>query len=62
MPSGARHERVDAISDEMAAPSTRMVLISIYERDDLADLILASPAVRFLPKAPSIASLLRSRA
>jgi hypothetical protein len=46
----------------MAAPSTRMVLISTYERDDLADLILASPAVRFLPKAPSIASLLRSRA
>jgi DNA-binding NarL/FixJ family response regulator len=44
-----------ALTEELdaRAPSTRIVLISTYERDDLADLILDSPAVGFLPKAPS---------
>jgi DNA-binding NarL/FixJ family response regulator len=32
------------------APSTRVVLISVHERDDLADLIRDSVAVGFLPK------------
>ena len=41
------------LSHELAAraPSTRIVLISSYDRDDLADLIAESPAVGFLPKA-----------
>ena len=44
-----------ALKEELDArsPSTCIVLISTYERDDLADLILGSPAVGFLPKAPS---------
>jgi DNA-binding NarL/FixJ family response regulator len=54
-------EKLDA-----RAPSTCVVLISTYERDDLADLILDSPAVGFLPKsapgAAAIAGLLHSRA
>jgi DNA-binding NarL/FixJ family response regulator len=44
-------------------PSTRVVLISSYERDDLSDLISDSPAIGFLPKpvlsASAIDSLLR---
>jgi two-component system nitrate/nitrite response regulator NarL len=41
------------LSHELAAraPSTRIVLISSYDRDDLADLIAHSPAVGFLPKS-----------
>jgi len=41
-----------ALSRELDAhaPSTRVVLISSYDRDDLADLISDSPAVGFLPK------------
>jgi two-component system, NarL family, nitrate/nitrite response regulator NarL len=40
------------LSHELAAraPSTRIVLISSYDRDDLAHLIAHSPAVGFLPK------------
>ena len=40
------------LSHELAAsaPSTRIVLISSYDRDDLAHLIALSPAVGFLPK------------
>jgi len=32
------------------APSTRVVLISSYDRDDLTELISGSPAIGFLPK------------
>jgi DNA-binding NarL/FixJ family response regulator len=41
------------LSHELAAraPSTRIVLISSYDRDDLAQLIEHSPAVGFLPKS-----------
>ena len=41
------------LSHEIAAraPSTRIVLISSYDRDDLALLIAHSPAVGFLPKS-----------
>jgi two-component system nitrate/nitrite response regulator NarL len=52
------------LSRELAAraPSTRIVLISSYERDDLGDLIAQSPAAGFLPKtdlgADAIARLL----
>jgi len=40
------------LSHELAAraPSTRIVLVSSYDRDDLAQLIEDSPAVGFLPK------------
>jgi two-component system, NarL family, nitrate/nitrite response regulator NarL len=40
------------LSHELAAraPSTRIVLVSSYDRDDLAQLIDDSPAVGFLPK------------
>ena len=38
-------------SEEFLASASR--LISTYERDDLADLIFDTPAVGFLPKAPS---------
>jgi DNA-binding NarL/FixJ family response regulator len=40
------------LAQELAArtPSTQVVLISSYERDDLSDLIVDSPAVGFLPK------------
>jgi two-component system, NarL family, nitrate/nitrite response regulator NarL len=40
------------LSRELAthAPSTRVVLISSYERDDLADLLAHGPAAGFLPK------------
>lgn len=31
-------------------PSTRVVLISVYERDELSDLVADTPAVGFLPK------------
>jgi two-component system, NarL family, nitrate/nitrite response regulator NarL len=45
------------------APSTRIVLISSYDRDDLSDLIAHSPAVGFLSKselgAAAIERLLR---
>jgi DNA-binding NarL/FixJ family response regulator len=53
------------LAQELAArtPSTQVVLISSYERDDLSDLIVDSPAVGFLPKpvlsASAIDSLLR---
>jgi DNA-binding NarL/FixJ family response regulator len=53
------------LAEELAvkAPSTKVVLISSYERDDLSDLIADSPAVGFLPKpvlsASAIDSLLR---
>jgi DNA-binding NarL/FixJ family response regulator len=42
-----------ALSRELAAraPSTRIVLISSYDRDDLGDLLALSPAAGFLPKA-----------
>src|SRR5258708_6071182 len=44
-------------------PSTRIILISSYARDDLGELIADSPAVGFLPKselgADAIARLLR---
>ena len=36
---------------EAHAPSTRVVLISSYAREDLTDLISESPAVGFLPKS-----------
>jgi DNA-binding NarL/FixJ family response regulator len=46
------------------APATRIVLISAYERDDLADLISDSSAVGFVPKrslgADAIAAVLDS--
>ncbi len=48
------------------APSTRVVLISAYERDELTDLISDSSAVGFLPKsalgAPAIVAMLGTRA
>jgi two-component system, NarL family, nitrate/nitrite response regulator NarL len=53
------------LSQELAAraPSTRVVLISAYERDDLVDLLSNSPAIGFLPKralgASAIERLLR---
>jgi DNA-binding NarL/FixJ family response regulator len=53
------------LAEELAskAPSTQVVLISSYERDDLSELISDSPAVGFLPKpvlsASAIDSLLR---
>jgi DNA-binding NarL/FixJ family response regulator len=52
------------LSQELAvrAPSTRVVLISAYDRDDLVDLLSNSPAIGFLPKhalgAPAIERLL----
>ena len=55
------------LAEELAArmPSTQVVLISAYERDDLSDLIADSPAVGFLPKpvlsATAIGSLLGAR-
>jgi two-component system nitrate/nitrite response regulator NarL len=41
-----------ALSHDLVAraPSTRVVLISSYERADLGDLIAHSPAAGFLPK------------
>jgi CheY-like chemotaxis protein len=54
-----------ALAQQLAlhAPSTRVILISSYERDDLRELIAGSPAVGFLPKnaldAAAIADLLR---
>jgi DNA-binding NarL/FixJ family response regulator len=41
------------LSHELAAraPSMRIVLISSYDRDDLAHLVAHSPAVGFLPKS-----------
>ena len=41
------------LSHELAAraPSTRIVLISSYDGDDLAHLIAGSPAVGFVPKS-----------
>jgi DNA-binding NarL/FixJ family response regulator len=53
------------LAEELAAraPSTQVVLISSYERDDLSDLIANSPAVGFLSKrvlsASAIDSLLK---
>jgi DNA-binding NarL/FixJ family response regulator len=53
------------LAEELAAkaPSTQVVLISSYERDDLSELISGSAAVGFLPKpvlsASAIDSLLR---
>jgi DNA-binding NarL/FixJ family response regulator len=46
------HEDGIELAEALAvrAPSTRVVLISAYERDELSDLILDSPAVGFLPK------------
>jgi DNA-binding NarL/FixJ family response regulator len=40
------------LSRELAArePTTRVVLISSYEQDELGDLVAQSPAVGFLPK------------
>jgi DNA-binding NarL/FixJ family response regulator len=40
------------LAEELAArtPSTQVVLISSYERDDLSDLISGSSAIGFLPK------------
>jgi two-component system, NarL family, nitrate/nitrite response regulator NarL len=40
------------LSHQLAAraPSTRIVLVSSYDRDDLVELIEDSPAVGFLPK------------
>jgi len=35
---------------ETHAPSTRVVLVSSYDRDELGDLIAGSPAVGFLSK------------
>jgi len=32
------------------APATRIVLVSAYERDELAELIAGSPAAGFIPK------------
>jgi DNA-binding NarL/FixJ family response regulator len=44
------------------APSSRVVLISAHERDDLGELLRDSPAVGFIPKrslgAPAIEALL----
>jgi two-component system nitrate/nitrite response regulator NarL len=50
------------LAEELAAktPSTRVVLISSYERDDLSDLISDSPAVGFLPKPVLSASAIES--
>jgi DNA-binding NarL/FixJ family response regulator len=49
---------------EARAPATRVVLISAYDRDDLADLISDSNAAGYLPKralgADAIAGLLSS--
>jgi DNA-binding NarL/FixJ family response regulator len=46
------------------APSTRVVLISAHEQDELDELLIGSPAVGFLPKetlgATAIAGLLAS--
>jgi two-component system, NarL family, nitrate/nitrite response regulator NarL len=41
-----------ALAQQLAsqAPSTRVVLISAYDREDLSELIAASPAVGFVPK------------
>jgi DNA-binding NarL/FixJ family response regulator len=53
-----------ALGNELEArtPSTRVVLISAYERDDLSDLIADSRVAGFLPKsdlgATAIAGLL----
>jgi DNA-binding NarL/FixJ family response regulator len=53
-----------ALSEELSrrAPSTKVVLISAYARDDLADLIAGSSALGFVPKnllgADAIADLL----
>jgi DNA-binding NarL/FixJ family response regulator len=40
------------LTEELAAqsPSTRVVLISAYDRDELGDLVAGSPAVGFVPK------------
>lgn len=53
------------LAGELASrvPSVQVVLISSYERDDLGDLLAASPAIGFVPKrslsASAIDSLLR---
>ena len=55
-----------ALTHQLAkqVPSTRIVLISAYEREDLDDLLSDSRAVGFLPKkalgAEAIADLIRS--
>ena len=51
-----------ALAEELTAriPSTQVVLISSYERDDLSDLIADSPAVGFLPKRLLSASAIDS--
>jgi DNA-binding NarL/FixJ family response regulator len=47
----------------VAAPGTRIILISTYAEDELSELIAASPAIGFLPKttlsAIAIAEVLR---
>ena len=49
-----------------AAPGTRVILISTYAEEELADLIASSPAVGFLPKtalgAGAIEELIRASA
>ena len=49
------------LAQELAskAPSTQVVLISSYERDDLSELISDSPAVGFLPKPVLSASAIQ---
>jgi DNA-binding NarL/FixJ family response regulator len=50
----------------VAAPSTRVILISSHSKDELGDLITEGPAIGFLPKpalrAETIANLLGYRA
>jgi two-component system, NarL family, nitrate/nitrite response regulator NarL len=50
------------LAEELASttPSTQVVLISSYERDDLSELIADSPAVGFVPKPMLSASALDS--
>jgi DNA-binding NarL/FixJ family response regulator len=62
---GLGEEDGTALSQRLAAraPSTRVVLVSSYDQDDLLELIAQSPAAGFLPKtdlgAAAIARLLR---
>ena len=52
-PAYGTHAQPGALCDRIVsrAPSTRIVLISSYDRDDLARLIAHSPAVGVLPKS-----------
>jgi DNA-binding NarL/FixJ family response regulator len=50
-----------AVTHELVAhtPTTRVVLVSAHEREELRDLIVDSPAVGFLPKTALGAAAIR---